>query len=78
MTLNNGNRQSQRLFVIKIKDKKSRKKTILRLLYDEREAYSFGYTEVISVVPLFSDNIGTAESIMQEKDEEEDIDGGNT
>jgi hypothetical protein len=66
---NNGFRQSQKLFVIKIEDKKGRKKNILRLLYDENEAYMFGYTKVLSVVPLFSENIGTAENIIQEKDE---------
>ena len=61
----------QKLFVIKIIDNKGRKKTILRLLYDEQEAYSFGYTKVVSVVPLFSDNVGTAEDIMQDKNSEE-------
>lgn len=60
----------QRLFVIKIMDKKGRKKTILRLLYDAEEANTFGYTKVISVIPLFSENVGTAEQVMQEKDEE--------
>lgn len=63
-------RQSQRLFVIKIVDNKGRKKTILRLLYDEQEAYSFGYTKVVSVVPLFSENVGTAEDIMQDQEKE--------
>jgi len=61
----------QRLFVIKIMDSKGRKKTILRLLYDKQEAYSFGYTKVVSVVPLFSENVGTAEDIMQDKNDEE-------
>ena len=63
--------KSQRLYVIRIRDDKGRKKTILRLLYDENEAYSFGYTEVLSVVPLFSDG-STAQNIMRE----EDNDGG--
>lgn len=62
--------QNQRLFVIKVKDKKGRVKTILRLLYDENEAYSFGYTQVISVIPLFSSEGNTAEKIMQGKEEE--------
>ena len=64
-------KQNQRLFVIKIVDSKGRKKTILRLLYDEQEAYSFGYTKVVSVVPLFSEDVGTAEDIMKDSDENE-------
>jgi len=66
------NKQSQRLFVIKIVDSKGRKKHILRLLYDEQEAYSFGYTKVVSVIPLFSENVGTAEDIMKDSDEKGD------
>ena len=65
MILNN-----QRLFVIKIIDNKGRKKTILRLLYDDQEAYSFGYTKVVSVVPLFSEDVGTAEDIMKDSDDD--------
>jgi len=61
----------QRLFVIKIKDNKGRTKHILRLLYDEQEAYSFGYTKVVSVVPLFSEDVGTAENIMKDSNEKE-------
>ena len=72
MALNNSNKQSQRLFVIKIIDNKGRKKHILRLLYDEKEAYSFGYTKVVSVIPLFSENVGTAEDIMKDSDEKGD------
>lgn len=61
----------QRLYVIKIVDSKGRKKTILRLLYDGQEAYSFGYTKIVSVVPLFSENVGTAEDIMKDSGENE-------
>jgi hypothetical protein len=64
-------KQSQRLFVIKIIDNKGRKKTILRLLYDENEALSFGYTKIVSVLPLFSEDVGTAEDIMKDSDENE-------
>lgn len=70
MALNNG-KQNQRLFVIKIVDNKGRKKTILRLLYDEQEAHSFGYTKVVSVVPLFSENVGTAEDLMNDNNKDE-------
>ena len=66
----------QKLFVIKIIDSKGRKKTILRLLYDEQEAYSFGYTKVVSVIPLFSENVGTAEAIMK-KDSDGNDSGEN-
>jgi hypothetical protein len=66
MILNN-----QRLFVIKIIDNKGRKKTILRLLYDDQEAYSFGYTKVVSVVPLFSEDVGTAEDLMKDSDDDD-------
>jgi hypothetical protein len=72
MILNN-----QRLFVIKIIDNKGRKKTILRLLYDDQEAYSFGYTKVVSVVPLFSEDVGTAEDLMKDSDDDDNEKNGD-
>jgi hypothetical protein len=72
MILNN-----QRLFVIKIIDNKGRKKTILRLLYDDQEAYSFGYTKVVSVVPLFSEDVGTAEDLMKDSYDDDNEKNGD-